>query len=203
MTLPKNHGKLWTVKDDQVLMRLHNDKFETDEIADSLDRTEASIVSRLELLKQRKTANTFITSNNTKQIDMDTNLVHLITLLQKNYTTCKVRFEGTNKGYTYKMAKDSGIEVGDFVVVDANDQLSAGVVLEVHDEAQIDFKAPYAYKWIVQKIDMTAYKEQVRKETEVIAMLKVEQRRQEQEDALNKLLGTNVNREELMRLLNA
>ncbi len=134
---------------------------------------------------------------------MDTNLIHLITLLQKNYTTCKVKFEGTAKSYTYKVSLDENLQVGDFVVVDANDLLSAGVITEVHETAQIDFKAPYAYKWIVQKIDMARYKEQVRKEEEVVEMLKVEQRRKEQEEALNKLLGSNINREELMKLLNA
>lgn len=200
--LPKNHGKLWSVKDDQILMNMHSGNCEIYEIACMLNRSEASILSRIELIKQRKTANTLITSN-TKQSTMDNNLTHLLTLLQTGYTTCKVQFEGTQRSYTYKVSTDVGLKVGDFVVVDANDQLSAGVVTEVHETAQIDFKAPYAYKWIVQVINMAPYLEQTAREEKVLAMLKTEQRRAEQEEALNKLLGSNINREELMKLLNA
>lgn len=89
---------------------------------------------------------------------------HLISLLQNDYVTVKVVFQrpdyapitgSTNKRYTYKarlpIAKD------DIAVVEVSSRLAIVKVVEVNDVPQIDVDADYDYKWLVQRIDRTAY----------------------------------------------
>ena len=60
--------------------------------------------------------------------------------------------------YTFKAEVDSGLVVGDFAVVHANDALKIVKIVQVHATPNIDINARYEYKWVVQKIDFTAFK---------------------------------------------
>jgi hypothetical protein len=151
----------------------------------------------------------------TKETIVNTN--HLLTLLQENYTTCDVTFDQDNdaKGkaptYTYKISKamadglkagvDGTMVVAPCQTVRLDIKFRVGRIIAIHDEPQIDVKAPYEYKWIVCTIDRTAYDEQLKREAEAIELIAKTERRRAKEEALKVLMGdTSV--EELRNLLN-
>lgn len=87
-------------------------------------------------------------------------------------------YEG--KRYTYKVPRDTPVEVDDFVVVHSDKRgLHIARVVQVHPTPQIDVDASFDYKWIVQRIDRSAY--QARLDAERVfadAMLDIERVRQ-------------------------
>ena len=111
---------------------------------------------------------------------------HMISLLQTNYTTVKVRFlngrGGTSeKDYTYKVPLDAEIQVEDFVVVDTSTTgYTIAQVVKVDESPDINLDAPYPYSWIVQKIDLNPYHERREREQRINKQLfKLEQRKQQ------------------------
>ena len=89
---------------------------------------------------------------------------HLISLLQNDYVTVQVVFQrpenaaptpSTNRRYTYKARMP--ISKDDIAIVEACGRLAIVKVVEVNDVPQIDMDADYDYKWIVQRIDRSAY----------------------------------------------
>lgn len=60
--------------------------------------------------------------------------------------------------YTFKAEPDLGLTAGDFAVVHARDSLSIVRIVAVYDPAQIDSNARFQYKWVVDKIDLNAYR---------------------------------------------
>jgi hypothetical protein len=136
------------------------------------------------------------------------NFNHLVTLLQQNYTTLTVAFDGAQKGspnhgYTYKVSNEiaATLKKDDFVVAPARDTFMVVKVLEIHEEPQIDPDTPYALKWVVQKVDMAPYADQIHREEEAVRLLQQAKRKKAQEEALEAILGS-VSREELLALLN-
>ena len=114
---------------------------------------------------------------------------HLYALLDTSYTTIKVVFNEIHapapvtkrdrqvpwsadepktypgQAYTYKVPKDAGVAVDDFVVVDTKSRgLTLARVVEAHESPQIDIDAPFDYKWIVQKVDRDGYQRRVQAE---------------------------------------
>jgi hypothetical protein len=145
------------------------------------------------------------------------NMNHLVTLLQKGYTTCEVVFNNPNSArhadqpkYVYKVAESLGVQPGDRVVVEVEGRpncdeprISMKVVwaVGVHDEPQIDVSAPYIYKWVVDKVRVDAYNDQLKREVEAVALIKAGERKKAQADAMDALLATVPNRDELLKLL--
>ena len=122
---------------------------------------------------------------------------HLLALMQSGFTTIEVIFDGPTdfevqrvgdmrarrlgqKTYTYKARLSDGIKEGDHVVVDSPSRgLTLVTVVAVHSTPKIDLDAPFTYKWIVQKVDRTAYDTTMEQEAEFAqAMLEVERVRQ-------------------------
>jgi len=61
---------------------------------------------------------------------------------------------GPSQAYTYKSS--FALKEGDHVIVDFGSKgLQVGVVTHAH--AQLDPQATFTYKWVVQKVDRTAY----------------------------------------------
>lgn len=87
---------------------------------------------------------------------------HVISLLQGSYTTVDVRFDLLSKLYTYKTRLS--LVKGDWAVVLVKNVLKIVEVISVHSAPKIDYEAPYDYKWIVQKVDMTMYEKTVKEE---------------------------------------
>lgn len=109
---------------------------------------------------------------------------HLIALLQEGYTTIQVVFNddvrGRSKPYTYKAPLSAGVEVGDRVVVDSPSKGLVVVEVVGTDKApRIDLDADFTYKWIVQKVELKAYEEQLEREAKAMdALQEVERQRQ-------------------------
>lgn len=124
---------------------------------------------------------------------MDIKLTHLITMLQTGYTTVEVRYHGKLAGsqpYTYKAISNT-LAMGDTVVVpvdyDGMEVLKLAKVVRVHDAPQVDVSLPYALKWIVQKVDRTAYDEQVAREQAALDALETGKRAAAQATAVDQL----------------
>lgn len=220
---PVNHGKVWTQQHESVLAAAWRSKMSVEDIALQLGRLPSAVESRLvkmglaewdangELVRinsrvpaKLPTASAFLQE---KQI---VNYNHLITLLQKGYTTCEVKFQDKHHGpqsqnYTYKVPTSLNVQPLDLVVVPVGDlkdrSFKVVEVQVVHPEPEIDVSAPYALKWVVCKVDTAAYDDQMKREEEAITLLRKGERKAAQERALAALMETVPNKEELMKLL--
>lgn len=113
------------------------------------------------------------TMNNSKLLD----------LLQTNFTTVHVGLG--NASYTYKAHKSLELKAGDEVVVDTPRGTKVAAVLHVDETPQIDANAPFEYKWIVCKVDRTAYEQQLKEDREFLDSLDKVERMREAETRLN------------------
>lgn len=195
---PSNHGAAWTPTQDKVLAA-HIDNFvPMQDIARRLGRTERAI----ELRARHLGLEPALMFNPPKSKELTVNHMHLITLLQEGYTTVNVAFsEQTHSDYTYKVPKDAGYAVGDRVVVYGGSDLKVARVTEVHDEPQVDFTKPYALKWVVQKLDLAAYDDQVAREVAALDHLNKVKRKKDQEQMLETLFGGTEGLDELKFIL--
>ncbi|WP_109077099.1 hypothetical protein [Aggregatibacter kilianii] len=73
-------------------------------------------------------------------------------------------YSGGNKVYTFKANADLNLNVGDFALVHATDELKVVKIVEVHDFPQIEEEAGFQYKWVIQKIDLSAYRSRLEEE---------------------------------------
>jgi hypothetical protein len=97
---------------------------------------------------------------------------HLVSLLQDGYTTVKISFAKGSSLYTYKTHLT--LAIGDYVVVDKRGGFSVGQVIIVDEHPTIDTDADFDYKWIVQKVDTTAYEKLLASEKEArVAIAKI------------------------------
>lgn len=200
-----NAGAPWRDSDirelkDMVLMG-HGVK----SIAKSMGRSAGAIEAAMERLELRipskhyklQTVKAFEPNAERKHVNFN----HLITMLQKGYTTVHVEFRAGEQKYTYKAPTTMNLVVGDKVVVEARKELKIATVAVVDEEPKIDIKAPYALGWVAQKIDLTAYNDQVRREDEAVALLQKGERAKAQKEAMEALLESVPDRKELFALL--
>lgn len=98
--------------------------------------------------------------------------------------------------YVYKVTPELHAQLaqGDSVVVPSSgkgaQQFSVGRVWMVHPTPQIDYDAPFEYKWIVQKIDSDLYIQQVAQEEKFRALLKDVQKAQERDKVRQSMLAS-------------
>ena len=214
-----NNGKTWLPSHDDKLSKLYTEGHSVARLAEVFGRTQVSICYRLNHLglsndpdlysKSRELVPVTKKPTATKKVNlMHTNMQHLIALLQQGYTTVSVKFFGSTEGslsqqiYTYKAPVSAKLAEGDLVVVPARKGFATAKVHEVHESPQIDVKEPLALRWIVQKVDTTAYDDQTAREEQAIKMLEQAERKQAQEEALKALLGS-ADREALLQLIQA
>lgn len=194
-----------SLEQDEVVLRLYGVGFNTWHAP----ATENQI--RIDTSRQRQIMNSV---NSPKLMEKYVNLNHLITLLQKGYTTCEVSFvnpqpfskDQVSKGqlqlYTYKISdklKDLGCDR--CVVENSKGNLVVAWILTIHTSPQIDVSAPYSYKWVVDVVREQDYDDQMHREKEAMQMLQDGERARAQKDAMEALLATVPNREELLKLL--
>jgi hypothetical protein len=79
---------------------------------------------------------------------MKQNESFLLSLVCDQIKTIEVTFQEGGQHYTY-MTVIPGLKVLDDVIVEAGQDLKVATVAAVHDEAEIDPKSPYKYKWAV------------------------------------------------------
>lgn len=89
----------------------------------------------------------------------------LVTLLTEGFALLGVKFERSEKTYYYKAPLAYGIVEGETVVVESpHSGYTCVKVVSVDNEPIIDVNGGYSYKWIVQRVDDTAYREHGEKE---------------------------------------
>lgn len=92
---------------------------------------------------------------------MDKNIA---AILREDTTTISLRLPGSDQELTY--VTDLQFQPGDHAVVLSNrDNYVVGVVVEVHDDLQIEPNSEILYKWVVAKLDVTAYQQNVERNT--------------------------------------
>lgn len=91
---------------------------------------------------------------------------YLQTIMDETIKTVGVRFDKSvhAKTYTYKTRLD--LEPGDDVLVCVSGEFKIVYVVEVHDVPNIDEHSRADYKWIVQKLDMSAYQDMLDEDEE-------------------------------------
>lgn len=116
------------------------------------------------------------------------NINHAISLLETGYTTCKVSFGlASPMTYTYKVRVQDEIKQDDHVVVLTANGLRVVRVIEVHDEPKIDIASDIEYKWIVQKVDMTAFDNIMAEEERIANVLRDVEKRKIRQQAREQL----------------
>lgn len=208
-----NAGRGWTERDEDLLKRGLQHGHSLNHCAKILGRTTGAVMARIELNNWGFMAKhiSFNTENSVavlpKPKEKFMNFNHLITLLQKGYTTVQVSFnEGKHvdgdQQYIYKISEKLVPAVDDRVVVPvASGGFKVATIRVVDPEPQIDIKAPYALKWVASKVDMGPYNEQIAKEEQAVQMLQQGERKKAQEEAMEALLASVPNRAELLALL--
>jgi hypothetical protein len=193
-----NHGKPWTPDQDTRLRKLVRLGETNGTIAHRIGRTEYAIECRIKALGLEAVPQPI------KSKELNVKAVHLLTLLQEGYTTISVVYSKADaRSYTYKASTAMNLQPGDRVVVPANEEMKVAHVTAVHAEPQIDFTAPYALKWVVQRVDMTEYDRQCAAEAAALAELTRAQQRRAQEEALRTLFGDGMGKlAEIKALLN-
>lgn len=83
-------------------------------------------------------------------------------MLRADTRTIKVRFDAGDKVYTY-VTDLTDLQVNDRVVVPAVGRLAVAIVDKVDDDLLIEPKDSAKYSWVVQKVDMKAYDENMAK----------------------------------------
>lgn len=95
----------------------------------------------------------------------------LASLMMDGLNTVKVTFTEGGKVYTYKTFDDH--EIGDFVVVKVIDKLKIVCIVGIDAVPDLIVNSSINYKWIVQKVDMTAYENLVEMENKLSDNLKI------------------------------
>jgi hypothetical protein len=204
---PPNHGLAWSHEAEQELLDRYFKHYPLTDLASHFGRTLTGITSRLEKLGiDLSDANRNKPAKLNIEEPMMKDFQHLFALLQTGYTTVAVVFDGDQaafRTYTYKVPKGLAdtLVKGDLLVVPARNEFKLVKVHEVHAEPEIDVTKPLALKWIVQKVDMTAYLDQTEREAQAVLKVQKAERAQAQQKALETLLGSVEDREALLQLI--
>lgn len=123
----------------------------------SYSLVELSLVSRSNTQQQQPEQ----TKSQKGSKTMDKNIA---AILREDTTTISLRLPGSDQELTY--VTDQQFQPGDHAVVLSNrDNYVVGVVVEVHDDLQIEPNSDILYKWVVAKLDVTAYQQNVERNT--------------------------------------
>ena len=209
--LGPNHGMSWDRDQEEKLLRDFKKHYPLSDLAARMGRTEVAIVARLEKLgidfytRQPAKSCTPTVSNPQPVKEASMNKMHLLALLQTGYTTVHVCFDEKCKGqtYIYKVPTKMAVVAGDMLVVPARDTFNLAWVKSVDKAPKIDVKAPFEYKWVVQKVDKAGYTDQTEREAQALDQLEDAQRAEAQRKAMELLLGPGANSEAFLALINA
>lgn len=122
--------------------------------------------------------------------------VHLVSLLQENFTTVNVLFGGKDeRTWAYKVPLAWDVLPGDKLVVPVKrgdyPTYAVASVLTVDEAPVINVDADYGLRWAVQKLDFTEFFKLIEKEARALRVLQDLERRQMKE-ALVKEFSTSV-----------
>lgn len=129
-----------------------------------------------------------------KAVDFDNSITHYADDIDEEddpvYRKKPKRKVYASKQYVYK-TMDPSIKEGDYVVVETNDGTNAAlkVARVVNIDADIQFHSSVEYKWIVDKIDMSKYRELIAQELVMIDKLKVIERKSQRAKLKSEVLA--------------
>lgn len=89
--------------------------------------------------------------------------------------------------YTFKAEIDSGLQVGDYAVVHARNQLQIVKIVEIHQVPNIDKNATFEYKWVIQKIDFDNFKNRQNEQKKLAVLLTALSNAEYKQSLLDKL----------------
>ena len=125
----------------------------------SYSLVELSLVSRSNTQQQPEQPEQTKSQKGSKTMDKN-----IAAILREDTTTISLRLPGSDQELTY--VTDLQFQPGDHAVVLSNrDNYVVGVVVEVHDDLQIEPNSDILYKWVVAKLDVTAYQQNVERNT--------------------------------------
>lgn len=209
--LGPHQGAPWDEDQERKLVRDFIHGYSLPDLAARMGRNLGGITARLEKLgidpydrSKTKSVAPPRTPQPVKEPTMTVNKMHLVALLQTGYTTVHVTFDSAcrSQAYVYKAPTKMGVAVGDMLVVPARDAFQVGWVKSVDKSPKIDVKAPFEYKWVVQKVDTTQYTDQTQREAQALEQLEDAQRAEAQRKAMEMLLGGGAASAEFLKLLN-
>ena len=176
----RNAGLFWTTEQEQELQRHAISGMSVSGIALVLERSERAIILRARKMLEEKrlsphTYNWLVSEYDATDEfnDEDTRCVTLtitnshednhmqktwtmVSLLQENIMTVKVRFDSSSKLYTYK-TRMTDLEVDDWVVVAPRGQMKVVQIVKIDDTPDFDIDSGLRYDWIVQKVNTDEY----------------------------------------------
>jgi hypothetical protein len=122
--------------------------------------------------------NSFISDNDEITVDdgkimNSSNTWSMVSLLQENLITIKVRYTPNGNWYTFK-TRDTSIEVGDFVLTNpgcVKGKFTVGEVVSIDEKVDIDPNSGIRYNWIVGKVDTTDYDKLVETDEKAYGLL--------------------------------
>lgn len=141
---------------------------------------------------------------------MSCKISNLISALSSTLKTVGIQYKdahGVAFGRVYTYKTDLELEVGEEVIVDApSTGLTVVVVTEVHNLANIDSSASFAYKWVVAKVDVKSHAERLERQQELEKEFAIIQAKVEKMNKIKELkaalgYGENEECDELTALL--
>jgi hypothetical protein len=120
---------------------------------------------------------------------------HLIEAIQTNYTTVRVKYDKNGVLYTFKVLRDLILEPGDLVLIESTRGFFRTVeVVSVDKNPDIDYEAPFEYKWIVSKVDLSDYQNIKQREQQILDKIEFLKRQQKQQSVIDAsgLLGVHI-----------
>ena len=127
---------------------------------------------------------------------MDKNIA---TILRDDTRTCMVSFQSTkaqtgwNEATQYMYVTTIPLAVGDVVLVPARDHMTVGCVTAVHDDLCIDPGDETYYKFVIAKVDMTRYQQDLARNREIEDALKQGHKARMRAQFKEQFLGANQN----------
>ncbi len=136
------------------------------------------------------------TTTETKKEEGSMNYSTAVFLINKDVRAIKVTYEkdATNKPaatYLYKTFNKE-IKIGDYVVVPTSTRHGMTVCKVVEVDVSVDFDSSVEYKWVVDRINDTHYREVTEWETDATSKIKIAQAQKKRED-LRKVMEDSLN----------
>lgn len=113
-----------------------------------------------------------------------------IHLLQQNYTTVSAVYlndmeieeilslaqgeiiSDYYREYTFKANLDLQLEVGDFAIVHSRNTLQVVQITKIDVQPNLDFNASFQYKWVIDKVNIQAFKQRMQEQKQLEMLLK-------------------------------
>jgi hypothetical protein len=112
---------------------------------------------------------------------------NIATVIDSDFNLVTVRFAKATNTYTYK-SKIEGLKEGDLVIVVTPNSGPAIVeVVSIAGMDELDLDAKFEYKWIAQRVDLTAYEALIETEKKLKKAVRAAQIKRQLEEAAKEI----------------